>query len=802
QTSGSTYYYDSPFSSFRTYLSGAGTWTYLISPRLSGDLSNYQFRMSCKAAEGALFIVGALDDLSDTVNFSTFQPIDTVSGQGLGTFERPDISFSDYDYDGEPHHIVIKMPFIDKKQDFSIDNIIISLNQNCRPATNVVVENVAGSVAQISWTPSTSTVSSYDVEYAPVDSTNWQSMGTEDANITLSGLFERTDYKVRVVSNCGETSERTEPVYFSTGCDAYSYREIAPQQNTNGGHLPTGNNYSVSQQLFLAEEFDNQQQSIEFLAFQFNNPKALNRELMIFMKHVADTAFSSTQNWADTATMQQVFNGTATLSNSGEDHWTTIQFKTPFQFNGTENLLVCVLDFTGSSHGVTSDVSSYYTHTTSTNRSMSVTSALSSRPIDLDSLKSNDIKISNNRSNIRFISCATADCAMPLLANITDVTKNALTLNWVDNGTPGFYIIEYKPDTNSDWQRDTTTNYPSHTINGLQSGVLYHIRIARLCTEAVSNFTTPLQARTSCDKISVPYYEYFDSYANDEEPACWITQSGDNTKTGVTTSIKYEGAASFRMSASRDTFCLAVLPEIEDEHLSTSLTVSFWAKTDDLSGEFSLGFITDMDDIPTFESTSTLILNTPDTWKRFDIPLFVDDNTKRLALVWQDGTTPLYIDQFQITVAADCPAPTELNSSQIGVNQATISWENEDATTDKWIVSHHIKNDSLSLSVDTVWAATALLDNLLPNTSYVVLVTAICGDMLSESSAPFYFTTRPALASTPYDCDFENASENMNWVLVNGNHVNTWNINTAANNTAQGTQSLYISAFSRNINPV
>ncbi|MBO7651763.1 MAG: T9SS type A sorting domain-containing protein [Bacteroidales bacterium] len=50
------------------------------------------------------------------------------------------------------------------------------------------------------------------------------------------------------------------------------------------------------------------------------------------------------------------------------------------------------------------------------------------------------------------------------------------------------------------------------------------------------------------------------------------------------------------------------------------------------------------------------------------------------------------------------------------------------------------------------------------------------------------FTT---LANLPYSCDFEDATENSNWVLDNGSQTNKWYIGTAANNG--GETGLYIS---------
>lgn len=44
-------------------------------------------------------------------------------------------------------------------------------------------------------------------------------------------------------------------------------------------------------------------------------------------------------------------------------------------------------------------------------------------------------------------------------------------------------------------------------------------------------------------------------------------------------------------------------------------------------------------------------------------------------------------------------------------------------------------------------------------------------------------TTHDNLAQTPYFHNFESAEENENWVMVNGEAVNKWHINTLDNNS-------------------
>ena len=49
------------------------------------------------------------------------------------------------------------------------------------------------------------------------------------------------------------------------------------------------------------------------------------------------------------------------------------------------------------------------------------------------------------------------------------------------------------------------------------------------------------------------------------------------------------------------------------------------------------------------------------------------------------------------------------------------------------------------------------------------------------------------VSTFPYSCNFEDATENSEWVLVNGTYANKWVIDSAQNNTTGGSQGLYVS---------
>ena len=113
--------------------------------------------------------------------------------------------------------------------------------------------------------------------------------------------------------------------------------------NTNS-NLPTNvyMKYSLTQQIYTAAEIGYTGR-ITAIAFKANG--AATRTLEVYMAHTDLTAFSSTTSWETMGSVSKVFSGSVSFSSSD---WTTITLDTPFEYDGTSNLNICVADRTGS----------------------------------------------------------------------------------------------------------------------------------------------------------------------------------------------------------------------------------------------------------------------------------------------------------------------------------------------------------------------------------------------------------------------------------------------------------------------
>ncbi|SFU76175.1 Por secretion system C-terminal sorting domain-containing protein [Pustulibacterium marinum] len=123
------------------------------------------------------------------------------------------------------------------------------------------------------------------------------------------------------------------------------------------------------------------------------------------------------------------------------------------------------------------------------------------------------------------------------------------------------------------------------------------------------------------------------------------------------------------------------------------------------------------------------------------------------------GSTITYIPNIIIEgISPTCPAPTNLGVSEITVNSATLTWqENEDAGN--YTVAYGYPGFSLEEGSTTTATGTIFeLENLSSGTDYEYYVRADCStDDLSTWSGPFPFVTQCDAVDSFYQ-DLENAT--------------------------------------------
>ena len=148
--------------------------------------------------------------------------------------------------------------------------------------------------------------------------------------------------------------------------------------------------YSYVEQVYTASEIGTAG-TINAISFNMSSTDSQTNAVDVFMKNVSRTNFSGNTDWEPVTASDMVFSGTVTFNNG----WTTITLDTPFQYDGTSNLMIGM-------HEYTSGYSTRYFYYTS------VTGGLISghsdtadpNPYDMDSFSGTKY-VQNYRSNIQ-----------------------------------------------------------------------------------------------------------------------------------------------------------------------------------------------------------------------------------------------------------------------------------------------------------------------------------------------------------------------------------------------------------------
>ena len=164
----------------------------------------------------------------------------------------------------------------------------------------------------------------------------------------------------------------------------------------------------------------------------------------------------------------------------------------------------------------------------------------------------------------------------------------------------------------------------------------------------------------------------------------------------------------------------------------------------------------------------------------------------KMAFLWYTCDSlqpPAAVDNISVE-AVGCAAPVDLICTDSTEQSLTIQWE-PIGDESEWIIEYEEGNEIVDSTVYTIYGLT-------PNTIYNVSIRALCGNGDTSRALCGRYKTLPMSPDLvlPFYCDFEDSLINTLWVFNNGPQLNRWWVGTAANNTNDGNNALYISVDS------
>ena len=127
-------------------------------------------------------------------------------------------------------------------------------------------------------------------------------------------------------------------------------------------------NFSISQQIYTAEEMTATPGSITKVAFKMANASYVDRNISMYMINTEKESFDHTSDWVNLTMQDLVFSGTVRYPGAA-DSWFEIELTRAFNYTGG-NVLICLTDQTGYSVNYTDDARFYTYSTGSSPRSL------------------------------------------------------------------------------------------------------------------------------------------------------------------------------------------------------------------------------------------------------------------------------------------------------------------------------------------------------------------------------------------------------------------------------------------------
>ena len=622
----------------------------------------------------------------------------------------------------------------------------------------------------------------------------------------------------------------------------------------------TGSSCSYTQQIFFQSEI-NHPGTITKIRFNMTSTASLTNSntWKIYMAHTAQTSFSSSYtDWIPGELMTEVFYGTVPVNPPAG--WYEITLNTPFVYNNTHNLVVAVADITTTS---SYDMNYYsYIWTPATNNRAIIFKSGSTKVSITNPLGNNNtVELSNSVNQIQFEFLVPAGGDNPTnfvataIANGRDelLEGTYIELSWDLNSSNDKVMLVWN-DTNefgtpvngvdyADGEELTgggtvmfTAQRSSCWHNLLSDDTPYYYKIWSKASYGGYSTGVETSATTLCANIAPPYFETFPKADfSFIFPPCWKHRQGLLTDTLVfgTDHLTFESAwyntndeATLEISQTRADWLIT--PAID---LGTQKTMYLQFdkafKYSDLSDEnpgwvgyddkFAIVVSTDRGE--TWYAADTLRLwdNAGSEYVLNNIPRYrttetiaLDDYSGVIKIGFYGESTvynavgEIYIDNVEIS---SCLKPLAITTSNIGTNNATISWDYEGPSG----ITFDIYYDLSSSIVEPTFATTPTVSGIY-NTNYqlsglghvneytyYVRSNGGGGDV-GFWQGPYTFETEQIPATLPYTDGFETWP--YGWKALNqvfvwsgdgywSNCINKWTIGTGTSQS--GSQSAYIS---------
>lgn len=587
-------------------------------------------------------------------------------------------------------------------------------------------------------------------------------------------------------------------------------------------------NYSYSQSIFSSEEL--MAGEISSISYKFNSAVPVTISSQIYLGEVNRDVFANPDDFVSADSLTQVYSGNVTFTQG----WVTINFTTPFDYSGENNLVVAYMNNTGA---MTTELN-HFTVCSSVG-SKTITCYRGNQEISINNPQEVNSAMRmtlNNRPNVKFeINPFSASCYPPTEILSQQISSQYATLAW--NAVEGVeqYAVAYKKSSEVLW--DTTfVNTNSITLSQLDPISIYDMKIWSVCSgEESIAFTTSFTTRPNEELISeLPFVCNFDIQA---ESQLWTILNGTQTNqwhwgNAVNSSLGDIGGVSGSMYISDDngvsnsydgnTYSIVYFSRYIQFNDAPEFKLTFdWKGVAEGNSDYLQVFL-----LPTttqLNNNMTPILgeitdklSASNDWRRQEVILSREyaNEVYNLVFCWRNDNSvehepPIAVDNISLQ-AVSCGRVTEIYSEINDGENISATLHFVDENTDEeitYFVEYKLSNADDWVSVQTT-ADSIILENLEPSSTYSVRVKVFCSETtFSDYSAIYNFTTPCGIIyNLPWAEDFGgdfvlesghigNAYAPKCWEIVNGASSN-YGWEQSNDYSTDGNGSIYFEGFS------
>ncbi len=381
----------------------------------------------------------------------------------------------------------------------AIDNVRLD-HYRCPLAENISIIDSGLSYIVLEWDGNG--VEQWLVEYGEAGFV--QGYGTTTTinagHIRINGLIRNNIYDFRIYTICDDSVDwnAVKTVrYTSKTCDSTNEVQVCASETSYSNTLIEEHKpYSLSETLYTNEELG---VSNTFSAISIYNSSYVllygYDNISIYLTHTQRTNLSDASGgFVALDSAELVYQGNFNLNHG----WNTILFDSPFEYNGTDNLIMAVVNNSNKS-GAASLINFYAEYHYESNRVRIYGSNNFINTANIAPLSGGCVSYI---TYTKFLSCENRGCMTANGAEVLWTSHNEAQIHWQSSETQ--YEIRYKRTDDTIWNSPILTFDTALLIQGLDAGTTYSLEIRCVCdiqAERFSEWIDLIFTTTDCPNI-------------------------------------------------------------------------------------------------------------------------------------------------------------------------------------------------------------------------------------------------------------------------------------------------------------